>query len=601
MKKLFKRFFTVILALLMVFSAVPVLANQQTIRIEANGNILHFEPPLRIVSGWIIAPIRPVAEAVGATVNWNPYTWTATVIHNNTAVAMQIDNTSMAVMNISAGTQQTVTLEVAPRIYDGFTFLPIEAAARALGLNVNWDEGARILRINSPDFVPSLSIEEYLGIAAPDQALFELQNVLGRDIESFRTTNMQAFSRTNLGMMMGAEYEYGFRNTHNTGSVYFNLGGQWATLSGLFGPLDNVRTGASTTLTIRGDGRVLGTFEVVANDPVQTFTVNVAGVTQLIFTYSTDHWNSHHNFAVANVVVSQSTSAPTRLNTPIGNFEETITLGNQVRAYRLAQTQAFSRQAPGLVMGAEYEYGFRNTHNTGSAYFNINNRYTVMTGVFAPLDNVRSGASTTLTIRGDGRVLATFDVVANDPARTFSVDVTGVSQLIFTYSTDHWNSHHNFAVANVVLTRGGGASAQINQPPLPPQSTEVVLGRDMRAFRLTNAQEFTRNSPGTIMGVEHENGFRNTHNTGSAYFNLNNRHTAMTGSFGPLDNVRSGASTTLTIRGDGRTLATFEVSASDPLRNFTVDVTGVTQLIFTYSTDHWNSHHNFAVVNAVLR
>jgi hypothetical protein len=58
----------------------------------------------------------------------------------------------------------------------------------------------------------------------------------------------------------------------------------------------------------------------------------------------------------------------------------------------------------------------------------------------------------------------------------------------------------------------------------------------------------------------------------------------MTGLYGPLDsNTDSRSTTTLTIIGDGRTLETIEIRQSDPVRQFTVSVSGVSQLEFRFS------------------
>ena len=145
--------------------------------------------------------------------------------------------------------------------------------------------------------------------------------------------------------------------------------------------------------------------------------------------------------------------------------------------------------------------------------------------------------------------------------------------------------------------------AQPAPAPIPaPAPAPVTLGRDIRAFRLVGTQEFSRSNPGRIMGIEHEYGFRVRSNNGAAYFNIGGQYTSMSGIFSPLDDVQNRTSTILRISGDGRTLATFEISSSDPASPFNVDVTGVTQLRIGFDgVGHGIMSRNFGVANVTLR
>jgi hypothetical protein len=398
---------------------------------------------------------------------------------------------------------------------------------------------------------------------------------------------------------MGAEYEYGFFTSGNWrgGSVYFNIGGRYTSMSGVFGPLANAPAGRSATLSILGDGRVLANFEVLANDPANTFSVDVSGITQIQFIYTSG--GDGRNFAIANITLAAAGSAVTQFNPPIGVYSSTATLGQDIMAYRTTNARELSRAAPGNIMGAEYESGFltAGAWQGGSIYYNINGLYNTMAGVFGPLANAPDGRTATLTISGDGRTLATFEVLANDPARTFSVDVTGVTQVRFNYSSG--GDGRNFGVANIVVSTGN-AIAQFNAP-IGLYGNPMTLGQDVMAYRLVNAREFSRGSPGRMMGAEYTSGFNTTGNWrgGAAYFNINGLYRYMAGVFGPMDNAPANRTVTLTIFGDGRTLATLEVHSSDPVRPFNVNVAGVTQLRIAYTAT--GDGRNFGVGYVVLR
>jgi len=125
-------------------------------------------------------------------------------------------------------------------------------------------------------------------------------------------------------------------------------------------------------------------------------------------------------------------------------------------------------------------------------------------------------------------------------------------------------------------------------PPPPPPPSEQVLGRDIKAYRLVEAQEFTGNNPGRMMGREYRYGFSTSSrmwisSNGSAYYNIGSRFTNMSGFYGPMDNAAKDAAATLTIYGDERILATFEMQAGDTIKQFNQNVTGISQIRFEFS------------------
>ena len=354
-----------------------------------------------------------------------------------------------------------------PFIIDGRTFLPLRAIAALMELPVAFDSEANMAIIGSsmpqPAPQPPPIATEPIATSPPPpatepvtapteaptqpQVVNPRQSILGRDYEAFRLTNVWAFDRNNLGRMMGAEYEYGFaKNINNaSGSAFFNTNGRYATMSGLFGPLDNVERTNAITLYIIGDGRTIDSFIMHHNNPVREFTVNIAGVSQLEFRFT----GGQGRFGIANVSLSETNHASTSFNRPIGNFSNQIVLGRELNAFRLVNVWPFALGQMGRIMGVEYEYGFaKNINNaSGSAFFNINGQYSTITGIMGPLDNVDRNNTITLHIIGDGRTIETFEIRSTDPARQFTANVTGVSQLELRFT----GGQGRFGVANVTL------------------------------------------------------------------------------------------------------------------------------------------------------
>jgi hypothetical protein len=418
--------------------------------------------------------------------------------------------------------------------------------------------------------------------------------VLGRDIHAYEANYMLAFSGDAPGMMMGAEYVYGFYTFSNaSGSVNFNLGSKYISMSGLFGPMDFTGAGSSDVLTIRGDGRELASFEVLCIDPLRQFDINIEGVDQLQISWNNGGWNTR--FGVANIVLSAEDIAMTQLNTPTGKYNNVIVLGQDVNAYRLASMQAFSRAEPGMMMGAEYINGYYTLFNdNGAVFFNLNGQYKKMAGLFGPMDFTGVGTFDTLVIRGDGRLLASYEVLSIDPINTFDINVEGVNQISMSWGGG-WNNR--FGVANIVLSAEETVETSQNTPKGTFGDT-AVLGQDINAYRLKNMQTFTRANPGLMMGAEYVHGYNTIYNQeGSVYFNLNSQYKSIAGLFGPMDFTVIGTYDTLTIRGDGKVLAVFESNDSSPLTQFEADVEGVYQLRLSWSGGWGN---RFGISNMVL-
>lgn len=61
-----------------MMASTPVVADE-VVRLMVNGRILETDVPPQVVNGRTLAPVRPVAEALGAKVNWHEDTNTVTV------------------------------------------------------------------------------------------------------------------------------------------------------------------------------------------------------------------------------------------------------------------------------------------------------------------------------------------------------------------------------------------------------------------------------------------------------------------------------------------------------------------------------------------
>jgi len=190
-------------------------------------------------------------------------------------------------------------------------------------------------------------------------------------------------------------------------------------------------------------------------------------------------------------------------------------LGRDIPAYRLVDAKAFTQNNPGKMMGKEYRHGFYTSQDRGgrtgsSAYYNIDNKYTNMSGLYGPMDDTDSGDTATLTVYGDERRLATFEMRAGDTIKPFNLDIAGISQVRFEYSVETKSrlANHHFGVADATLssalvstavnpsvgTQKKDEMALVNapiNPPQPPARTTLNAGTTIRV--ITSSEISTAN------------------------------------------------------------------------------------------------------------
>jgi hypothetical protein len=106
---------------------------------EVNGMTRKLDAAPFIKDGRTLLPIRSLIEALGGSVEWNATTKTATVMLCSRTIVLTIGSTT-ALVNGKA-----ITLDVAPMIVKGRTFLPLRAVAENVGLDLAWEPVSRTI------------------------------------------------------------------------------------------------------------------------------------------------------------------------------------------------------------------------------------------------------------------------------------------------------------------------------------------------------------------------------------------------------------------------------------------------------------------------
>ena len=99
-----------------------------------NGSELEFDVPPIIENGRTLVPFRVIFEALGASVDWEAPTRTVIGTLGGTSIKLTIDQ-DIALVN-----GQQIKLDVAPRIIDGRTIVPLRFIAENFDFKVEWDE-----------------------------------------------------------------------------------------------------------------------------------------------------------------------------------------------------------------------------------------------------------------------------------------------------------------------------------------------------------------------------------------------------------------------------------------------------------------------------
>lgn len=119
---------------------LSALAGQE-IRILVNQVTIYPDAPPYIKDGRTMVPLRAIAESMEARVDWNASEQRIDLIRNVDKIRLWIGKKDAYVNNDS------LTLEVAPEITGGSTFVPLRFVTEALGAQVEWDAITRTAKI----------------------------------------------------------------------------------------------------------------------------------------------------------------------------------------------------------------------------------------------------------------------------------------------------------------------------------------------------------------------------------------------------------------------------------------------------------------------
>lgn len=139
MKKLSK----IILIMSLLF-LIPITANaERKIKLIIGGKEIKSDVNPVIIDGRTMLPVRTVFEAIGAMVEYDNSTKTITAVKKDTTVRITIGNSFMFVND------EEKPLDVPAVIQNSRTLIPVRACAEAFGLDVQWLEESKTVKIKT--------------------------------------------------------------------------------------------------------------------------------------------------------------------------------------------------------------------------------------------------------------------------------------------------------------------------------------------------------------------------------------------------------------------------------------------------------------------
>ncbi len=166
-----KSLVSLLLAAVMVFSSIAAWGAEGEIKVMLNGNELEFDAAPVAVNGRTFVPLRAIAEALDADVEWENDTQKITITRDSTVTVLQIGNT------IAYNSGKAETLDAAPFISQGRTLVPIRFISECFGMDVDWDGTANaVLITDSQDAMFKSPVIDFSSMEKPEDAKAVLES-----------------------------------------------------------------------------------------------------------------------------------------------------------------------------------------------------------------------------------------------------------------------------------------------------------------------------------------------------------------------------------------------------------------------------------------
>ncbi len=401
-------------------------------------------------------------------------------------------------------------------------------------------------------------------------AVYKYENsyaYVGRDISPYTSSSYTEYTGSSAFYMGNVAYLYGFTAKPSYTSAMFNLNGEYDYISGLAGSVDGYTV--SATFNFVGDGKLLGTVEITGGQLPKEFTIDVSGVNQLTI-QRVDGSSNSYAVGFANVVFYTSDVEKPDYTVTM-NLKDEAYVGLDISPYTSDSYNEYNGSSSFYMGGVAYQYGFTAKPSYTSALFNLNGEYDYVSGFAGSVDGYT--VSATFNFIGDGKLLGSVEITGGQLPKEFTIDVSGVKQLII-QRVDGSSNSYAIGFANVVFY-----TSDVEKPDYTVTMSlkdEAYVGVDISPYTSDSYNEYDGSSSFYMGGVAYQYGFTAKPSYTSALFNLNGEYDYVSGLAGSVDGYTVSAK--FNFIGDGKLLGTVEIIGGASPSEFKIDVSGVKQL-----------------------
>jgi hypothetical protein len=137
--------FLFFVCIFMIFGVFPATAEVSDIIMFVNGQQVVSDVPPHITDDRTMVPLRFIAVALGADVQWQPSIGVVVINQGSTWMVLTPGDAEASVDG------EMVPLEVPPEIIDGRIFVPLSFITKSLGCQIYWDPSTKAIYINQTD------------------------------------------------------------------------------------------------------------------------------------------------------------------------------------------------------------------------------------------------------------------------------------------------------------------------------------------------------------------------------------------------------------------------------------------------------------------
>lgn len=135
---------------ILLFTFISILfftttAFAKNINIYVNEAKLECSASPYIENGYTMVPMRAIFQAFDAKISWDNKTKIISVNKDSDTILLKIDSKNMYVNNTKH------TLETAPSVVNGTTYVPVRAVSKGLNADIKWSSYRQTVYINSPN------------------------------------------------------------------------------------------------------------------------------------------------------------------------------------------------------------------------------------------------------------------------------------------------------------------------------------------------------------------------------------------------------------------------------------------------------------------